>query len=81
MKRAVIILPRGEKPAHVITQSLLPETDRAILRTTVNLGEDDRGAFLDICAEDTNALRAAVNSYLRWISVSWDTYQETRKTG
>ena len=78
MKRAVITLPGDGKTAQVITESLLPEIHRALPRTTVSLEEGEGSVSLQIRAEDTSALRAAVNSYLRWISVSWNTYRETK---
>ena len=77
MKKAVIALYKDNTPAHVIARSLAPETARTIPRTSVNIREDKESICIEIGADDINALRAAVNSYLRWITVSWDTYLET----
>ncbi len=76
MKKAEIVLKKSGSIAHVVASSLSPETDRKIPRTDVQVKEDENALYLVICAEDTNALRAAVNSYLRWISVGIDTYNE-----
>jgi KEOPS complex subunit Pcc1 len=80
MKKAVIALHKNETPANVIARSLAPETARTIPRTSVNINENKESVCIEIAADDTNALRAAVNSYLRWIAVSWDTYLETQKS-
>ena len=78
MKKAIITVPKEGKIAHVVTRSLLPEMDRKIPRTKVNLKEDENAIRLEIQAQDVNALRAAINSYLRWMKVSIDTYEETK---
>jgi tRNA threonylcarbamoyladenosine modification (KEOPS) complex Pcc1 subunit len=51
---------------------------RKIPRTEVNLEEDENSINLEIIAQDINALRAAMNSYLRWMKVSIDTYNEIK---
>jgi len=66
-------------PAGVIAQSLAPETARTIPRTKVDIREGPESVCIEIAADDVNALRAAVNSYLRWITVSLDTYMETHQ--
>jgi KEOPS complex subunit Pcc1 len=76
VKTAEITLVKKGKIAHVVASSLLPETDRKIPRTQVKINEDGKALCLVISAEDTSALRAAINSYLRWISVGIDTYNE-----
>lgn len=77
MKKATIILSENGRIASVVASSLLPETDRKIPRTQVNIKEVNDGIQLEIQAQDTSALRAAINSYLRWIKVSMNTYEET----
>lgn len=79
MKKAVITIEKEGKIADVVAKSLLPETERNIPRTNVNLKEDEHAIHFEIHAEDVNALRAAINSYLRWMKVSVDTYTETQK--
>ncbi len=78
MKKAVITLQKRGKIANVVAQSMLPETERKIPRTEVNLREDEDALYLEIRALDVNALRAAINSYLRWMKVGIDTYLETQ---
>ena len=78
MKKAVLSLQKDNAPATVIAESLAPETARTIPRTAVSIEENPESVRIEISAHDVNALRAAVNSYLRWIGVSWDTYLETR---
>ncbi|UCF09267.1 MAG: hypothetical protein JSW28_07325 [Thermoplasmata archaeon] len=72
-------MKKTENLSRVIAGSLLPELDRTVPRTDVALKEDDIAIYLEINADDINALRAAMNSYLRWIKVSCDTYLETHK--
>ncbi len=76
MKTAVITLEKKGKITHVVASSLLPETDRKIPRTKVQVNENGNALSLVISAKDTSALRAAINSYLRWISVGIETYNE-----
>ncbi len=57
----------------IVYQSLSPELGRTVPRSQVNLSETDSGIQLTISAEDTSALRAALNSYLRWINCSIST--------
>jgi KEOPS complex subunit Pcc1 len=76
VKTAVITLEKKGKITQVVAGSLLPETNRKIPRTQVQVNEDENALSLVINAEDTNALRAAINSYLRWISVGIETYKE-----
>ena len=78
MKKAVIALYKDNTSANVIARSMAPETARAIPRTSVKIRENKESICIEISADDINALRAAVNSYLRWVAVSWDTCMETR---
>ncbi len=78
MIKANITLQKGDMAPDVVSKSLLPETHRSIPRTRVNITEDEDAIHLQISARDVSALRAAVNSYLRWISVSMETYNETQ---
>jgi tRNA threonylcarbamoyladenosine modification (KEOPS) complex Pcc1 subunit len=55
--------------------------DRKIPRTKVDLKEDEENILINIQAQDVNALRAAMNSYLRWMKVCIDTYMETEDKG
>jgi tRNA threonylcarbamoyladenosine modification (KEOPS) complex Pcc1 subunit len=78
VKKAIITLQKEGKIGDVVAKSLLPETHRNIPRTDIELREDDNEIRLEIYAKDINALRAAINSYLRWMRVSIDTYIEAQ---
>ena len=78
MKKGIITIQKQGNIADVVAKSLLPEMDRNIPRTKVNLKEDKNKIQIEIQAQDVNALRAAINSYLRWMKVSMDTYEEIK---
>ena len=68
MRRAVITI-EGDGAA-VVRRALEPEAGRDLPRAAVAVtGSGDR-MVLTIEAEDTAALRAVVNSYLRWADVA-----------
>lgn len=50
--------------------ALSPEVGREIPRTRVSLTSEGDEIILNVEASDLGALRAALNSYLRWISIS-----------
>jgi KEOPS complex subunit Pcc1 len=50
--------------------ALFPEVGREIPRSRVKLTRDGEDIVLDVEASDLGALRAALNSYLRWIEIS-----------
>ncbi|OYT60622.1 hypothetical protein B6U71_00490 [Euryarchaeota archaeon ex4484_178] len=68
MHRAYIYLPGEDRE---IYEALRVEADREIPRTKVNI-EKNEEIIIEIIAEDTHALRAAINSYLRWIELSYN---------
>lgn len=58
-------------PHHrAVMSALSPEVGREIPRTRVHLTSEGDEIVLDVEASDLGALRAALNSYLRWISIS-----------
>ncbi len=62
---------RLESPhAKTVLRSLAPEVGREIPRTRVELLSEDEAVILKIDAADISALRAALNSYLRWMKIS-----------
>lgn len=67
MKRAIIEIDCDETA--LLRESLAPETSRTIPRTSVDIREVGDKLHIEIQASDVNALRAAINSYLRWVSV------------
>ncbi len=50
--------------------ALRPEVGREIPRTRVSIVPGEKEIVLNIEASDLGALRAALNSYLRWIRIS-----------
>ncbi len=68
LRRARITLVGPE--ARVVAEALRPEMGRDApkARVSMQLGRDRLTLTID--AEDTSALRAAVNSYLRWADLA-----------
>jgi len=61
----------SEKQLNVVLQALKPETETSSThRSKVHVTHEDKSLVLDFRATDTSALRAAMNSYLRLISVA-----------
>lgn len=70
MRKARLTFSLPRKAARVVEGSLKPETGREIPRTRFRIWTDEKGLSLVVEAEDTSALRAALNSYCRWIEVA-----------
>ncbi|TLZ82165.1 MAG: hypothetical protein E6K03_07845 [Methanobacteriota archaeon] len=68
MRRATIVLSGPE--AGVVYEALRPETGRDVPKARVAMRSAPGRLTLTIDADDTGALRAAVNSYLRWADVA-----------
>src|SRR2546425_12720748 len=66
--RARIVLSGPE--AGGVYASLRPETGRDVPKARVSMRSERNRLTLTIDADDTGALRAAVNSYLRWADVA-----------
>ena len=58
--------------AAVLRASLAPEAGREIPRSRVSVRGAGGVAEVVVDAEDSSALRAALNSYLRWAQVALD---------
>jgi tRNA threonylcarbamoyladenosine modification (KEOPS) complex Pcc1 subunit len=67
MKEVTISADLEESISKIVLESLLPELSRAVSRTQVNISKSGTGIILKISADDSSALRAAINSYLRWL--------------
>ena len=67
--QAFVRLPfKSEKQLKALANALTPEVQRQVgARFKVTLTEDIFDLVLKVEAEDTVALRAALNAYLRWI--------------
>lgn len=68
MPRATLRLATPHAPA--VWGALCPEVGREIPRTRVRMEREDDDIVLHMEAADLGALRAALNSYLRWIRIS-----------
>jgi tRNA threonylcarbamoyladenosine modification (KEOPS) complex Pcc1 subunit len=68
--KATVRLPfQSEKQLAAVFDALLPEVQRQIgTRSKVVMQTDGLTLILNFEAEDTVALRAAMNSYLRWVN-------------
>lgn len=62
--------------AKIVSGALSPELTERIPRTNVTVESDERHVVVRIDAEDHNSLRAALNSYIRWMSVAEETAKE-----
>jgi len=82
MKKNAVIsiqLPSREL-LDILLQALLPETKKpATSRSKVVVEGGDKKLTIRIEAQDTSALRATLNSYLRWVALVKDTYEATVK--
>jgi len=58
------------KEARVIAESLHPEIKHKIPKTNVDVSISEKTFSLSIEAKDVSSLRAACNSYLRWINTA-----------
>ena len=56
--------------AALVAASLSPEIKQKIPKTDVELTQSKNKLFLKIKSEDVSSLRAACNSYLRWINTA-----------
>ena len=65
----IFVLDSSEE-AGVVAKSIDPEIKHKIPKTKVEINSKGEKIFLKIKADDISSLRAACNSYLRWISVA-----------
>jgi KEOPS complex subunit Pcc1 len=72
--KAKIIFNIPEKEASIILKSLLPEIKNpATNRSKIDLLIRDGKLLMNVEAKDMNALRATLNSYIRWINMIMET--------
>jgi tRNA threonylcarbamoyladenosine modification (KEOPS) complex Pcc1 subunit len=71
-KHAVIRLSfKSEKYLETVLGALRPETRKSpSSRSGTMVEEGDGSLIIRFEAEDTSALRAAINAYLRWVSLT-----------
>lgn len=66
-KAAIRLTMRSERQLEAMVDALTPEVERQVgTRSKVTLSSEKTTLVLSVEAEDTSALRAALNSYLRW---------------
>ena len=58
--------------AREIYQALAPELDDELHRSNVDLGLEDGSIRLSIRSEDTVSLRAALNTWIRLVKISFE---------
>ncbi len=77
-KHAEVRIQSTPKMTDIIIQSLSPELNRTSSRIAIELKGSPGGdqLILAVKAQDVNALRAALNSYLRWIKCAIEINQE-----
>ncbi len=76
MKAKAVVCLKFQLEEHLITVSraLRPETQKPLTsRSKVQINEEGKVMTLTFEAQDTSALRAVINSYLRWIALINDT--------
>ena len=69
---------RTDRP-DVVAGALSPELTDKIPRTRVAVEKRDGAVLIRIEADDQNALRAALNSYIRWTNVAEETAEEAMR--
>ena len=60
----------SKKEAKIIAETLKPEIKHKIPKTDVEISLSENKICLKIYAKDISSLRAATNSYLRWINTA-----------
>ncbi len=71
-----------ERFIKILESSLRPEVERpSSTRTRTSLKAEGPVLKLEIIASDITALRAALNSYLRWVQSVSDVVDRTRRGG
>jgi len=70
---AEIIIPSDDNLAQIIESSLKPEVEDPVSqRSIVAVYAETECLKISVCATDLAALRAALNSYLRWVKAIQD---------
>jgi KEOPS complex subunit Pcc1 len=72
MHKAVFSFELGEDRNIAVMAALKPESSRELPRARARVWTEGKTLQLEIQAEDAVSLRAAVNSYLRWVKVAAD---------
>ncbi len=78
MPTAVLRITSGS--AGRIASAIEPEARRDLLRTHTEIHTENGGAVMRIEADDTSAMRAALNSFLECIMITEDIDRITRES-
>ena len=70
IKSKIIIDIDSTIDARIIIESISPEIKKNIPNTKVILYHSNKKIFLEITSKNLSSLRAACNSYLRWINTA-----------
>ena len=71
MKKASFVFHfDSEEEARIVADSLNPEIKHKIPKTNVEVSLSDKTFTIKIESKDISSLRAACNSYLRWINTA-----------
>ena len=68
--RADLFFPLDPATARSVHGALLPETGSDVPKTTSRLALEPDGVRVLVQADDLSSLRAAVNSYVRWVDAA-----------
>ena len=71
IKAQIIIKIDSVTNAKIVTLSISPEIKKKLPNSKINLHFSDDKIFLDIVSKNISSLRAACNSYLRWINTAY----------
>jgi KEOPS complex subunit Pcc1 len=70
LRKAVFTFELGAPGNRAVLAALGPEASRDVPRATAIVLVDGPRLHLEITADDSASLRAAVNSYLRWVKLA-----------
>ena len=71
MKNARFVFNFNSKEdARIIAESVYPEIKHKIPKTNIEVSLSNKTFSIEIEAKDVSSLRAACNSYLRWINTA-----------
>ncbi len=76
MRKATIVIKTEHGQS--LVSALAPEVARPLPRTKVSLRTVGEELHIDVEAKDTSALRAALNSYIRWTSIAMRMIEEAQ---
>ena len=71
-KANITIDMNSSNDARIIIESISPEIKNNIPNTKVILYSANKKIFLEINSKNLSSLRAACNSYLRWINTAYN---------